>query len=77
MNNRASLPHLILAVLFSFTAAFLQGQTSTAGLITGVVTDSTGAVIPNATVTVTNTATGFTRVAQTNADGNYDAIPIR
>lgn len=43
------------------------------GVITGVVTDETGAVIPNATVTITNKATGVERVATTNAEGLYSA----
>lgn len=39
--------------------------------ITGVVTDSSKAVIPNATVTVVNLDTGRTTTVQTNADGTY------
>jgi Carboxypeptidase regulatory-like domain len=41
------------------------------GDIVGTVTDTTGAVIPNATVTLTNTATNISQTAQTAADGNY------
>jgi len=47
----------------------LFGQTS--GEITGVVTDPSGAVVVNATVTVTNPQTNFTRATATNAAGNY------
>ena len=71
MNNRASLPHLILAVLFSFTAAFLQGQTSTAGLITGVVTDSTGAVVPGAMVTLNQAGTNLQTKTVSDSIGHY------
>jgi hypothetical protein len=41
------------------------------GDIVGTVTDSTGAVVPNATVTLTNTATNVSQTAQSGGDGNY------
>ncbi|HZT74035.1 MAG TPA: TonB-dependent receptor [Terriglobales bacterium] len=41
------------------------------GSITGTVTDKSGAVIPGATVTVTNAAQGVTRTTTTNAEGSY------
>jgi hypothetical protein len=41
------------------------------GTILGTVTDATGSVLPGATVTVTNTGTGLTRVAVTDAVGEY------
>jgi hypothetical protein len=42
------------------------------GSLTGTVTDMTGAVIPGATVTVTDAATRNTRNAKTDAKGRYD-----
>jgi hypothetical protein len=41
------------------------------GRISGTVKDASGAVVPAATVTVTNTATNLTRTATTDADGFY------
>src|SRR5579864_2981374 len=41
------------------------------GDIVGTVTDSTGAVVPNATVTLTNTGTNVSQTAQSGGDGNY------
>ena len=41
------------------------------GQFEGTVRDSTGAVLPGATVTVTNQQTGLTRVAVTSGDGFY------
>jgi hypothetical protein len=41
------------------------------GSITGSVRDSTGAVIPGATVTITNIQQGFERTAASNASGDY------
>src|SRR2546425_8918663 len=39
--------------------------------IRGTVTDSTGAVVPGATVTVKNENTGFSRSTVTNGAGSY------
>jgi hypothetical protein len=49
----------------------------TLGTITGEVKDSTGGVIPGATVTATNTGTNATREAQSNGAGAYSfaALP--
>ena len=47
-----------------------QSQAST-GQITGTVTDSTGAVVPNATVKVVNKGTGAEKTATTNDEGVY------
>ena len=57
----------LLAVLLQLPA-FAQKIT---GDITGTVTDKSGAVVPNATVTVESVATGQTRTATTSASGNY------
>ena len=46
---------------------------SAVGTISGTVTDATGAVIPNATITVTNKATGAVRTLTTAADSLYSA----
>lgn len=43
------------------------------GDITGTVTDASGAAVAAATVTITNPATGFSRVIQTNEGGIYSA----
>jgi hypothetical protein len=50
----------------------LAGQ-STSGMIQGRVTDSTGAVLPGTTVTVTNVRTADTRVVVANDQGLYRA----
>ena len=43
------------------------------GAITGVVTDSTGAVVPQATVTIINVATKASQTLTTNDEGRYEA----
>lgn len=42
------------------------------GSIRGVVMDPSGAVVPNAAVTVTNTETGISRQTTTRADGSFE-----
>ena len=56
----------VVAVVLS-AAAFAQFNAS----IQGTVTDQSGAVIPNATVTATEQGTGKVSTAQTTADGLY------
>jgi len=60
-------------LLLASVAAFAQTAT-----VLGTVTDPTGSVVPNATITITNTATSVQRVVQTNTSGNYIApeLPI-
>jgi hypothetical protein len=61
---------LVLWLLTCFTVPPLEAQKIT-GDITGNVTDSTGAVLPNVTVTAVNTATNFSRSGKTTGDGNF------
>ena len=49
---------------------------TTAGSIVGTVTDTTGSIVPNAAVTVTNEGTGITFSATTDTAGNYVVTPI-
>ncbi len=51
-------------------AGFLVGQTER-GIVTGTVTDASGAVVPAARVTVTNVATGASFSTETTATGNF------
>src|SRR5436305_11266969 len=58
-------------------ATFSIAQSIVSGDLTGTVTDPTGAVVPNVTVTVTNTQTGEARTSTTNANGIYRAALLR
>ncbi|HKM80495.1 MAG TPA: carboxypeptidase regulatory-like domain-containing protein [Candidatus Acidoferrum sp.] len=63
-------PVVILTFLLTATVARAQGV-GASGEITGTVTDSTGAVLPKATVTVVNPETGLRREAISNDSGQY------
>jgi hypothetical protein len=64
-----------LPVCFAFIAMFLVlapgAWAQDNATITGIVADSTGAVVPNAAITLTNPATGRTREAVSNGVGTY------
>ena len=69
--------HLIgLCLLMSALAAPVSAQETT-GHLTGVVTDSTGNVLPDVAVGVTNLATQQTINVRTNGVGNYYARELR
>src|SRR5215475_7173033 len=55
--------------LLGILAGIASAQTF--GSIQGVVQDPSGAFVPDATVTATNTATGVARTTATNANGLY------
>ena len=64
---------LVMTLILSLSLPiFAAGPT---GSIVGTVLDLTGAAIPQAQVTVTATATGFTREATTASDGGY-VVPL-
>src|SRR5579875_2481718 len=62
---------LAVLVIASMIAPSLLAQSLTSGDLTGTVTDPSGAVVPHATVTVRNNATGATRTTTSNSAGAY------
>src|SRR5579875_44820 len=62
---------LAVLVIGLMIAPSLLAQTLLSGDLTGTVTDPSGAVVPNATVTVTSNSTGAIRTTTSNAAGNY------
>jgi len=60
---------LLLGIALLSGLAFCQATAN----IVGTVTDPTGSAVPNAKVTVTNTATGIVRAITTNVTGNFAA----
>ncbi len=78
-NLRTRLSFLFLA--FAFAAAVLVvasapmtvwGQAMVSGSIVGQVSDPTGALVPDATVALTDTATKVVRTATTNRAGRFE-----
>ena len=75
MRTRAFLGAVLslLSLLLLAGPARAQVQATT-GVIEGIVTDPSGAVVPGAQVTITNVGTGFERRATTDEFGFYRAI---
>jgi len=65
---------LVVVTLLLTLPVFAQNNT---GIISGKVTDQTGAVVPNAAITVTQTDTGVNSVSQSNSDGLFRIPGLR
>lgn len=69
---RKFFPFVLMTLLvFAFSARSHAQATSSTSSITGTVTDMTGAIVPGASVTLTNPATGASYKAVTNGEGTY------
>src|SRR5579862_3013009 len=66
---------LVCVFLFLTVSLISRGQTNTA-VITGIVTDSSGAVIPGAKVAITDQSTGASLAFTTNGQGYFTTAPI-
>jgi hypothetical protein len=66
--------NLFLSSLLTVSAI---AQSSGSGTLSGTVTDTSGAVISNADVTVLQSATGLERSTKTNSDGFYSLPALR
>ena len=72
MKHLCRVVFFVCLALFVSQTAFSQGRNT--GEIRGVVTDSSSAVLPGVTVTVTNVDTGESKIFTTNSDGLYDTV---
>ena len=71
-------PFAVLGLLLMLALPLVQGRAqSTQGAVGGSVKDPGGAVVPGATVTLTNTAEGTMRVAKSNAVGDYRFLDVK
>src|SRR5438309_11313426 len=59
------------SLMFALLCVLASGQSLVSGDVTGTITDPSGAVVPNATVSIINNATGQTQTATTNSSGAY------
>jgi len=72
--QRYFLRHTVL--MLGLMSAGLAWSQSTAGTVTGTVTDATGAFIPGASVQIGNSVSGFTRAATADASGAFRFVNI-
>jgi hypothetical protein len=61
---------ILFVVLFSAVFSALYAQ-SNSGLVSGVVTDPSGAVVPGATVSIQNPVSQYSRIATTDKAGHF------
>ena len=68
---------VVLFVFVSLATAIVFAQGLGAGTVEVTVVDPNGAVVPNASVTISNPVTGYTRTAVTAQDGvlRFDNVP--
>jgi hypothetical protein len=62
-----------IVVAFALMLCTVGWGQSTAGSVDGIVTDQSGAALPNATVTVTNESTGAVRLVASSEAGVYSS----
>jgi len=66
---------LVILAVVAFCCVPMFAQQTLGGL-TGVVTDTSGALVPNATVTVVDENTSLTRTTKTNGSGVYSLVNL-
>src|SRR5258707_2201637 len=67
----------LLGLMFLLASApMAHAQFETASLV-GTVRDQSGAVVPDAKVTLTNTATGVSTTRTTTGDGTYEFVTVK
>src|SRR5258708_6636561 len=67
----AALMAAAIMLALTFVAPAVHSQTITSGDITGIVADSSGAIVPGAKVVLKNVDTGDGRTVDSGADGQY------
>ena len=72
-NYVSKLGYLICILILAGYPVVAQDAT---GRIAGTVTDPSGGIVPNATVTVTNTGTGVARQTTTDKQGYYQVLEL-
>ncbi|HEY6487677.1 MAG: carboxypeptidase-like regulatory domain-containing protein [Terracidiphilus sp.] len=78
-RNHSLIPFLLFAALFLSTVLFVAPQAGAQvvyGSIVGTVLDPTGAIIPGATVTVTDLSKGITQTTTVSPSGNYEVTRL-
>src|SRR5436190_5381861 len=75
MVNRKLLTGILVVIAFASCSLFGQGFSAA---ISGAVRDTTGAVLPGVSITVTNTESGLMRTVVSNETGSYNfqSLPV-
>src|SRR3984885_13963612 len=63
----------LVVLLAAFCLIFVAQSLAQEATVLGTVTDPSGAAVPNAAISITNTDTGVVRNLTTNSDGQYVA----
>ena len=61
----------VMGIVANTTAPIAFGQTNTTGDVAGIVADSSGAIVPGATLSLTSLASGATRNTTSDSSGDY------
>jgi len=75
MRRRLTMVLSLMAIALLAVAPGVQAQATT-GRISGIVKDTSSAVLPGVSVTVTETRTGFTRTEATDAQGAFIFVSL-
>lgn len=62
---------IVLAIIACTNGQFLFGQATNTGTVVGTVSDQSGAVVPGANITLTDTSTHTARATVSNGTGQY------
>ena len=77
MNYRAAFTCVLFLLCLTFGGGLVFGQGTDLGTIRGIVTDTTGAIIPGAAVSVVDALTSSIRETRTNSQGNYEMFGLK
>ena len=76
IQRHPKLAALVYLTVFLTATGIAVGQIAGGGSIQGTITDPSGAIVPQATVTAVNLATGVETSRQTTAAGLYVLTPL-
>src|SRR5438045_6074028 len=76
MKRPSTVVPFLLSVLVAFGGQSVYAQLADRAEITGIVTDTSGAAVPDAKVSIINQDTGAKIVVGTNSAGNYSTPPL-
>jgi hypothetical protein len=76
MRIHPALRLLVLGIMFGLLTTMPASADEVYGRIRGIITDPSGAVIPNVKVTETNAGTGISKQTSSASDGTYEFLQL-